>query len=437
MALDFGSVQKTRKTSGGGSENVAVMIAEVHLADKSKRTANTAEDYAMAYLLEDGFGKKAEFIKGGEHDGAPQTLIKIKMRPDRPSKGEYAPPEILDLQVGKRKGAALPMGEWPTIILERAFLDSRTDTVMAQWYKVCKRDANEQNDWCLTGGNLVSVEREYYNLVNNERKYRQARYSVLPEKAEVFNDMASFKAAAAKALTERTDIGGGQPVALLRIVRNSSFEDKQVPEVITKMIYPARVEGAEFVQYESGETSVEKWLSTDDKEIQAYVGFINQAPEEPDYTYEIIPMWRYNTGSQSLPSVKEKGFDDAERFSIPDQDRTKGYALKMKDNGDGPLMVAGFAVGSMMIKRNPVQDAKWYATSTFRKNGFGPIYRMDELVTPGLPAKAKALFEAQAAARGENSRSNFTKGKQQNQAPSQDDEIPFGEPDHSGGLTPS
>ena len=104
------------------------------------------------------------------------------------------------------------------------------------------------------------------------------------------------------------------------------------------------------------------------------------------------------------------------------------------------LMTNGFAPGAMIVRRVNGDDARWFATKTLRESGFGPIFMRDEIVTPNLPEKVKNAFEGLASARGEAARQRFTNGAQQSQPAqeaSHDDEIPFGEPDHSGGLTPS
>jgi len=438
MALDFGSVKKPRQQFSGGSESVAVMIAEVHLADPSKKTANPAEDYAIAYLLEDAFGMKAEFNLNvpdtDEHYGSPLTSVKIKMKP-RNLSGEYTPMEIFDLQPGKRKGASLPMGQWPTVILERAYLDSRTDTVVVNWLHVAQRDNTNAQERCLTN-NLVTVESERYDVRDNERKYRQIRFTASPDRAVTFNDMASFKAAATEMLKENLEQGDGQPLALMRFVTNDSFDEGKVPEIHTRLVYPAYKEGGEG--YEEPAVSVERWLA--DESNKGWVNLINQAATETGYTVELIPLSRYTTGKESLPSKRGKGRDDAESFQIPSEDRENGYAPTRKNNGEGFLMTNGYAAGSMIVKRAADPTARWFATKTLRKTGFGPIYMRDELVTPNLPEKVRNVFESLAAARGEAARARFTNGAQQSQPAqesSHDDEIPFGEPDHSGGLTPS
>lgn len=429
MALNLGSVKKSyAPQSGGGSESVAVQIAEVHLADQSKRTANPAEDYAIAYILEDAFGKKAEF----DEKNSALTAIKLKMRPRPHLTGEYQPMEIFDLQVGKRKGSSAPMGEWPTVILERAYLDNRTDTVMANWLHVVSRSNLDTLNRCISG--MVSVDAERYNMKDNVREYYQDRHAAHPERAATFDDMDSFKAAAADFLTRKTEYGDGKPMVMIRIVNNASFEAGKVPEIANKIIFATTHEEGGIRVPDAGEDIVDRWVA--DEANAEWVSFINQAKSETDYTFELIPIYRYSTGKESLPSKKGKGRDDADDFAVTKEDRDNGYAPIRKNNGE-PAVTSGFAAGSMIAKRQNDTDAGWYSIKTLRKTGFGPIFMRDELVTPNIPANVKAEFERLAKARGDALRNKVTKSSQPASEAAQDDEIPFGEPDHSGGLTPN
>lgn len=445
MALNLGSLNKSRQSSfggnGGGSENVAVMIAEIHLADKTKKTINVAEDYATAYLLEDAFGLKAEFKERDpnlseeeDHEaGTPLTAVKIKMRA-RNLKGEHTPMEIWDLQVGKRKGAALPMGEYPTVILENAWLDSRTNTVLVGWLTVAQRGYNETTTRALPGV-LTTVEKETYITTDGgERNYRQNRYVAMPSEARTFDGIESFTASAIDFLQPNPEAAAGQPIATIRIVDNDSVVDpSRATDIAVTTIYPAWDKEART--YASPEASVQAWLSN--PKNADWVSYIEQSGSTPGYTFELIPGYRYNTGRDSLPSKRGKGMDDADSFRIPVEDRENGNSPIAKPNGDGFLMTSGYAQGTVMV-RSKETDAgiEWYATKTFRKSRFGAIYMRDELVTPNLPADVAASFEAAAVARGEQARKNLNQQRENTRSAQDNDEIPFGEPDHSGGLTP-
>lgn len=443
MALKLGTLNKARPAfgTGSGSENVAVMIAEIHLADKTKKSINVAEDYAVAYLLEDAFGKKAEFKPRDpalkEEDdteyGSPLTSVKIKMR-DRKLTGEHAPMEIFDLQPGKRKGAALPMGQYPTVLLENAYLDTRADVVLAGWLTVAQRDFSNPLERCLTNV-IVSVDSERYDMKENERVYRQNRFVVMADEAQTFNSLESFKAAAASFLSENPDAAGGQPVVTIRIIDNDSVVNSaKVAEIATATIYQGW--DAATSTRMSPEASVDRWLANPDN--ADWVSYIEASGGETGYTFEVIPSFRYNTGVQSLPSKKGKGIDDAENFRVPVEQRENGGAKLAKNNGDGFVMTSGYAAGSMIVKRVNAEDAPWFATKTFRKNRFGSIYMKDEVVTPNLPEDVRKAFETAAAGRGQAAKETMNKNRtgSADAAPHADDEIPFGEPDHSGGLTP-
>jgi len=441
MSLNLGSLNKSRQNSGGGNrgtENVAVMVAEVHVQDK--RAANPAEDYAIVYLLEDAFGKKAEFNDKvpSEHPDymTPLTTVKLKMRPDVKVSGEFTQPGVWDLQVGKRKGAGMPMGQFPTIVLESAFLDSRTDTVMARWYRVGQRDYTNTGERCLPNA-LVSVEAERYENTDNGKVFHQYRHLVMPEDARTFSTLAEFKEIATSFLVENPDAAGGRPIATFRILNANGIAAGQIDEnsIATIQIYPiwdkekqARLSPAE---------SVERWLEANPEWVGLIMKVEEKSPDTEGYVFELIPSYRYNTGRDSLPSKKGKGIDDAENFRVNVEDRAKGGAYIAKNNGDGFVMTNGFALGSMIVKRS-ADDAPWFATNTFRKNRFGPIFMKDEFLTPNLPAETRKVLEARAEARGNSARQAMTAGRdaENGSAPS-DDEIPFGEPDHSGGLTPS
>lgn len=444
MALNLGSLTKSRQSSSGGgrgTENVAVMVAEVHIHDKTKKTANPTEDYAICYLLEDAFGKKAEFNDKVAPDHpeymTPLTSVKVKMRDDVKVSGEFSQPGIYDLQVGKRKGASMPMGQFPIIVLESAYLDSRTDTVMARWYRVGQRDVNNTTERCLNGV-LVSVDRESYEMRDNERNYYQNRYVMMPDAARTFSSMEEFKEIVSQFLTENPDAAGGRPAAMIRIIDPKAVAEGRVDEtaIATTHVYPGWIKDEQ--RRLSPEESAERWLS--DPENANWVEYISAleagSEEVKGLIFELIPSYKYSTGRDSLPSKKARGKDDAEFFRIPAEDRKTG-AFIPKNNGDGFVMTSGFAQGSMIVKRVNDVDAPWFATNTFRKHRFGPIFMRHEVVTPNLPEDVSKVLESRAEARGNAARQDWVNSRQAESASATEDEIHFAEPDHSGGLTPS
>lgn len=411
MALDL---KKAKKNSSGnnrnfGSNNIPVVISEVVMADPNK--VNADKDYAIGWLLAPFAGVEPTF---DEH-GNPTTSFKIKMSEKKNPAVER--PEIYHLQEGKKIGIGAPVAAQSLVVLERAYLDRRSDMIVANWYKIAKRDLANTHEDCVTSG-LVSVDG-YKEFDGN---VRQSRYAAFPQYAETFKGVEDFKAKGAKFLQHSEEMGGGRPCFWVRVIDNESFTGPDAENtMVAASFYVGRdSEGNDL----SPEESIDALLNSSDETRVAWKSYIEaSAEEDPQYTFEIIPFQSFSTGLKSIEGKKKKNQDDS-------------IAFRMEDGASS----TGFAMGSMITKRDPDKPdmLTFFATDTYIINRFDPIFPREELITPNMQDHVRdyVFDKVQAAAQ---KRIENVKNRNSDNAPDQDG--PSGEPDHSAGqsrgLTPN
>jgi len=412
MALNLKSI---KKNSGGGNTrsfgkwNIPVMIGAVHVADPKNR--NIEEDYAEAYILAPFDDVVPQFAD----DGAPLTSFKLKMNPKKAVKNR---PEVFELQKGKRVGISQPTGEFPIIVLEKAYLDRRSETLVADWYTFAKRSYDNPNEACVTGA-FVSVDP----YKENNGNVKQNRYAVFPDQAVTFSGLDDFKAKGAAFLQHNPELGGGRPCFWVRIVDNDSVTDpERESEIVMTSVYLSRDEDGNEL---SAEQSIEKWLAAadEDEDRASWVEYIAASGSEAGYTFELIPFYSYSTGSKTIEAKQGKSQDDSVVFQIQEGDR--------KTSGFGP--------GTIVAKRTGEDQNAFFATATFLSNIYSPRYPREEIPTDNLPEPVrKALMDkAQAASQKRISDAQSRYSQQGGVS----DEAHDGEPDHSAGqsrgLTPN
>lgn len=404
---------KGKSGNGGfGSQNAVIELDSVQAQDK-KGNPNWEGDYAVGLLLHDAFGLKAEF----DVDGNPTTEIRFKIRKPENINPDNPPPSIARLNVNDGLWRKCPEGSH--LVLERAYMDERSNTVMAGWLTAAAREpyAGEGtvriNDTAAEVRSstpfMVSVGHEgSRDMPDGEKKAYQRRMALYQENAVGFNGVDEFKAKAVELLTAMGDEAYAGRDAEGDDFYKTNGDGRGTPFLILRGAEKFEEDGKEGLTTAVGFVNV-GWLKdgqrlqTPQEAVDAFVGNEKNAqlldalanPEDGAGTYfDLIPAQEYITGRKSLPSQK-KGKDDARMFDSPILDE---FGEPARDDEGNLRMGRGYAPGIMMLGRQDA-DARWFCKGTFRTHPYGPISPLGEIVTPGLPADLKDAFESRAQKR--------------------------------------
>jgi len=419
MALDLSKLNRRRGgNSGTPPEAWAVEFIEVILADPKRATPD--QDILVGKLMHDA----GPFAK--------DTVIRVKMR-DRKDKvkSNMAPLEFFDLP--RKKGNHQPVRPGGAIILENCFVDDKVgeNGVTCGWFKVATRDPQSGLE-LIHVGYPVSVERERFEDVNGVRKYRQYRYVAVTQDAAKFSSVDEFREVVARFLSPLgPEEGGGTPGVWVRVVNEN--EPDEVATARISLTWNGE-------SWDAPDTVVDEWLAQENNASWADTISKVGTPDAEGYIFEVIPFLRYNTGSNSLPSAQNNGRvrDDSEQFQVYVEENGQ---LVPRRNGDGFVTTNAFAMGGMVVRRMDDQTDQWFAIGTFNQKGkYGELFLREELITDNLPELHKQEYRKRAAARGARNREmadqiRKSAAPEAGASPSEDD-FAFGEPDHSGGLSP-
>jgi len=453
MALNFKNLNGNRGGGSGGgfSETIAIEFKEVQV--KNARGATPEEDVLVGYLLHDTKIKGLQYTTDAEGNPTCEVRVKVKDRKGKvQGKGKSAL-EIFDLP--KRKDSHFPVQPGGVILLENAyfddkakvFFDDKPGAVMTTWLHVATRDPQSAFETAHVGL-PVSVGPEHMTRGDNPEP-RQFRYVAIPFKAKQFQGRDEFAAIVEEFLKEEPDNGGGRPCVSIRAIDRK--DPSNSGETMIYMNFVPGENGAEG-RMETGEEAVKRFLN--DPRNAEWVGNIDVSgseeldeedniPLKDKYFFEAIPMFRFKTGTKSLPSMNDRGRDDSEIFQI--RDEQDGQPVKRND-GKGWLMTSGFAVGTLAVgRKEDSPNSPWFGKKTWVQNRFGEFYLRRELLTDNLPANVREYFQKKAQERGKLMLEEITSRRQQAQQPSQDqgaqddEALGFGDPDPSygrGGMTP-
>lgn len=443
-------VTNSRARGNGGnftaSETVAIRVKSVHTAGK---VANYDEDYFIGTLLHNAIGIDVDSSRDPE-TWVPTKEVKVRMKkPNFAFTADNAPYAVIDLHEGEAKGNAKPMGKNPIVILERAYVDAQTGDVVSGWMHIGANHAPENplqdtlsgllsyvhaNAWCQ-----VFEEGKKKDRNTGEEKPAQRRQMFLTDYAVrvgAEGDVSSldnFIAKTAQWLVPNPEMGGGHPSVVLRI---ASISDPAI--VDTTWISPSRdAEG----NPEAPEVTLTKWLDeqyaadeTAEKESN-WKTFISNIDSEPDFVIEMIPVWQFNTGSKSIPSVKAA----AGKKGTPDHENFQSYIVEpngeaaVKDDGS---LIKGALItqGHMFIRRKfdgrEQSWRPWSASQTTSVKGLrSEFHHITDLPTIVTPDELVARFKGLAEKRSQIAKQVYDASK----APAAEE----GKPDDTAGLTGS
>lgn len=400
----------TTRNGGGGRQNVVVELASVHT--EGGNDPNFEKDYAIGYLLHDAFGKKAEY----DDDGNPVTEIRFQVK--KPDNYDPKKPAASIAKLNQDRGLWKKVVAGNHLIIENAYLDSRSDTVMARWLTPGSRDPFAGNEVCrindsakrAPSGNafLTTVYKEkFQDNPDGGRSSYQYRISLDQESAKPVSSLEDFKAKVTQMFYDMSNEGvasrfaesgrefyqnngdgRGHPRVYLRGVDVRDESGLYTDSVMVRLLWDN-----ENKKSLSVEESIDAFLN--DERNAELVGALSETHDENTYL-EVIPAQVYKTGRDSLPSMKDRGGDDSARFPCPVLD---AFGKETRDNDGRVSIGSGFAPGIVTLGRK--DGGPWFAKSTFRTEMYGPISPLAEIITPELPAHFRDLFEQRAAARNE------------------------------------
>ncbi|MTH96199.1 hypothetical protein [Roseibium sp. RKSG952] len=436
----------TKRSGGGGRQNAVVELASIHTENGSD--PNYEKDYAIGYLLHDAFGKTAEY----DDQGNPVTEIRFQMK--KPDHFDPKKPPASIAKLGQNKGLWKKVEVGSHLIIENAYLESRSDTVMAKWLISGSRDPYSGAEVCRVNDSakrrpsgkafLTTVYPEtYYDRDNGSRVHAQYRVALDQENAKRVSSLDDFKAKVTQMFHDMSNEGVASrfPENGREFYQNNG-DGRGTPHVYLRGIEMDDASGfysdsarvsliwdREKKSFQSVEESIDAFLK--DKNNAAIVESLSDTHEENTYL-EVIPAQVYKTGESSLPSMKKSGGDESVRFPCPVLDE---FGKETRYEDGNLRVVRGFAPGFITLGRvNGDPEAPWFAKSTFRTEIYGPISPLEEVITPELPGHFRDLLEKRAAARSE-----IMKNKNKNKpAPTRDepaiDEPAIDETDPGEGL---
>lgn len=471
MALLRKPTQPQRSGNGGNSKPKRETVAVVMKSDpyrKDPKIATPSEDYLTGTLLTAAFGKEA-----GEEVRV-KVDVSSKWRKANAEKvaaaqegSKMALTEVVDMQFGAVKGGAT-MKQNPTIILEKAIWNSRTEFVEAEFLTVGTHSDTIDNERVETGV-LVSVDKA---RKNSNGEVRQTRYFYDRENAAKveWNDPATsvdaVRAAVEQALEKASKSEYKRPFVVLQVVNKNpqpklpfGYEavsahiklaydsEKQVNKspsesfqefftavrtdkdgkVMPLMVNPVDADGV---------VQEDKWVVARDEKGQVVpllrnqevVDVLDSAFNEfeagsTDYVVQVIPGYSFSTGRDSLPN---KGNGDGASFLAPEEDEFDGSKKKW----DTRYVAEGTMTLHRVKKetREGIQLGEWFAKKSFTAISYDArLFKECEIITEFTPPEIAEIFVENADRRlkEKDDRSKERKaarenGASQEQAPAQE-----------------
>jgi hypothetical protein len=430
------------KGTGSGQSKIkmnvpVIMTKEVYRADPSLPTP--AEDYLFGTLLVDAFGKKAgEEVRVKIDVGAPKRKANYERAATDQDGEKKRLLEIVDMEFGVKKGGAV-MKQNPTIILEKATFDARTQFVVAEFLNVGTHSDTHSNERVLAGvmGTVDEVRTSQKTNKPYQNRYFYDRDNARPvtwsEPAAAYD---SISAAVGQALEEAANSGFSRPFVLLQLVNRKPQENAFGYDAITFRV-PIAYDADNKVSKSAQESLVEFYTALaleDGKTIDLYIPEIDDQGNEiegksklaynddgsvakvlrhqyalsiidaackeieegvSDYFVQVMPGYTIPTGGDSMPSNK---LGDAYSFYGPIEDDETG---EIKDKDTRYLAECSMSLGRVMKEeRTGVTLGPWFAKKTFTTYAFDArLFKEHEIITDHTPAEIAEIFRANAERR--------------------------------------
>ncbi len=387
--------------SGSFSESVLIAVTGYKINDAAKKTPNKGgQDSITGVLMRDALGITAEFSP----EGLPVTQVTVVMAPAPESQGIHKRPEILDKYKGKGQSPAVkPQG---VITADGARLTSskgQPHVITAGWINTWTPEYDQDLEF-VSVAKLVEIKREGKRTDPNNPGTYQSAFMIEDQKSTKVTDAASFRAAAIEALTwigadtEAPEMPGSPGFR----IRGVEMGEDGVPLALVNDCF-ATWDSQNGVA-RTPEQAVDHFMS----EQAAWIDEIESNGKVAHF--EVMPVSRVSTGSQSLPTARaQTKFNTTEPSRDQINQVDEGYkncAYPFKNEDDQTRLTTGVIRADVFSQRMKIEPdergrtvTSWIRTRTSalpeRK-----IYRSAEFPTDVLPAEFKAVFE-------ENAKANF------------------------------
>jgi hypothetical protein len=357
--------------------------------------------------------------------------INVKIEAPKPSANSKARAPLAVFHVKNGRGTAREtlVGDFLTL---KDIKRTGADNFTARRVEVAVRKYDQEKHFVHSG--LFSIRPEKERKGNDGTPYfSQLRIGLLTQFADPVSSIDTFKERALQALADAGAVHGARPHFVLRGIQENENGKHHfsIAREVGLYDYEAR---REF----SPEEAVDRFISGEDN---------NHGPKILQYLggegvlFEVIPQFRVNTGSASLPSAKKQAAIDGNRY-----DAAKDW---MYDDGHAQRFLTaenrtetGYSMMDVVLQRLPNQDnpevmGKTHTIFSQPQKKVLPLFSLAQVITPNLSAslaadclrlandRSKAVFEA----------SKNPKAPSQEQ--DQDQDLDQGaEQDHGGSAPP-
>jgi hypothetical protein len=362
---------------------------------------------------------------GFEASPAAPVRIEVAIAPPKPKDaGKSKARDPLGVtHVANGRGTAKPTKVGDFLMLKD--IERQGDHFVARRVEVAVRGFKELNHFVYSGLFSIRPETEKKDNQTGEITYRQNRIGLLTDFADVVTSIDHLKERALQAFSDAANMHGSRAHFVLRGIQQNE-QGKHHFSIAREIGLYDYDKGIEYDPKDAIKRFVDGLDGQSGPKILAYLGGAAM--------FEVIPQFRVNTGSASLPSAKRQAAEEKGPVSPADEWRfDEGVQQRFME---GDRQETGYSMMDVVLQRLESRDRPGEMTMTHSifsqpQRPTQSLFALKEVVTPNILEKMPDLAIDLVKRADARSKAVREASKKAAQAPAQP------EPEQEAGYAPA